>query len=707
MSLLHLWALAIGAAALAAPLIVHWLTRPKPTRMPLSTVRFVLEVVEQRRARQRLRDWLILAMRMAAVALFAAAMARPLLGDRSLVSPEQADGDTLRVVVLDVSQSMAAETKGVRAFERGRALAAKHLAYRLGLRANLVLAAARPQATFDRASTNFASLRDELSRAAPRPERLHAQAALGRAAELLAEATGNVRRELVVISDFQRGNWAGVDFSTLPVDTLIELESVASAETPPNVAVERVGPRGRVEQGREFRLEVEVGNYAAASRKVDVEVTVGDSTFRLQGLCSPGTKSTLGTDMTLRQAGWQTGEARLLAVEDGLAADNTRPMAIDVRTPPTYLLLTRQAADARPSSSYFLERALVPAAPREGRRGETVVRADPARAETELLAAADLLVVDHAGKLPDAVIKLLATLMQRGKGVLYVASESIDATNLSLLAKAAGSGLQMPVEFVPPQAGQARRNLFLADVRRREEPFAVFGEEVLAAIGPLRFSPGLSSRRLEGGLADDVRATYNDQSAALVVTSSGAGTLAVLNVDLAASNLPASGVFVPLLGELAGHLLGQDRLTEATACGEPTAVFLPVSAGPAAGLRIVPPHERTSLVDATDLAAVGELVDEPLGVLWQVPAAGPPGVYRVEREEQTVYALPTAVPAEESDLASLDSELLTGRLSGGRKVQFRAAVRDESPRDDLWTWFAIACVGCIVGEVCGLRAFRT
>jgi hypothetical protein len=688
--------------------VIHLLTRPKPTRLPLSTIRFVIEVVEQRRARQRLRDWLILALRTAAVALFAAAMARPLLGDRSLDSPEQAEGDTLRVVVLDVSQSMAAETRGVRAFERARALAAKHLAYRLGLRANLVLAAARPQATFDRPSTNFASLRDELARAAPLPQRLHAQAALGRAAELLASAAGQVvRRELVVISDFQRGNWAGVDFSALPVDTLIELESVAPAETPPNLAVERVGPRGRVEQGREFRLEVEVGNYSTAARKVDVEVTIGDSTFRLQGLCTPSTKSTLGSEVTLRQAGWQTGEARLLAVEDGLAADNTRPLAFDVRTPPTYLLLTRQTADARPSSSYFLERALVPTAPRDGRSGETVVRVDPARAETESLAAADLLLVDHPGKLPDPVIKLLATLLQRGKGVLYVASEPIDATNLSLLVKAAGSGLQMPVEFMPPQARQARRNLFLADVRRREEPFAVFGEEVLAAIGPLRFSPGLTSRRLEGGLVDDVRATYNDQSAALVVSSSGAGRLAVLNADLAASNLPSSGVFVPLVGELVGHLLGQDRLTEATACGEPAAVFLPVSAGPAAGLRIVLPEGRTSMVDATDLAAVGELADEPVGVLWQVPAAGPPGVYRIEREEQTVFALPTAVPAEEADLATLDSELLTGRLAGGRKVQFRAAVRDEPPRDDLWTWFAIACVGCILGEVCGLRAFRT
>ena len=85
MNLLHPWALIIGAGAIALPFVIHWLTRPRPMRMPLSTVRFVKQIVEQRRARYRLRDWLILLLRAAAVVLVAFAFARPLTSNKPLI----------------------------------------------------------------------------------------------------------------------------------------------------------------------------------------------------------------------------------------------------------------------------------------------------------------------------------------------------------------------------------------------------------------------------------------------------------------------------------------------------------------------------------------------------------------------------------------------------------------------------------------------
>ncbi len=119
MNLLHLWPIYLGAAALALPVLVHWLTRPRPMKLPLSTLRFVRESVQQRRARQRLRDFLVLALRTAAVALLATALARPLIGDRFGAAADGA-GAVSRVVIVDVSQSMAAVANGVEVFERAR-----------------------------------------------------------------------------------------------------------------------------------------------------------------------------------------------------------------------------------------------------------------------------------------------------------------------------------------------------------------------------------------------------------------------------------------------------------------------------------------------------------------------------------------------------------------------------------------------------------
>src|SRR5262249_38275346 len=157
----------------------------------------------------------------------------------------------------------------------------------------------------------------------------------------------------------------------------------------------------------------------------------------------------------------------------------------------------------------------------------------------------------------------------------YVTAEPQDAVNLKVLADMAGADLQMPVEFTPPPPSQRRRDLFLTEVRRDRPPFHVFGDGLPALTGPLRFAGGLASRRLEGGPADGVLAWLGDRSAFLVVTSCGAGTLAVLNADLSTSNLAGSGAFVPLIGELMNRLLGRQRLTEAAPCGEPLAVYLP------------------------------------------------------------------------------------------------------------------------------------
>jgi hypothetical protein len=180
----------------------------------------------------------------------------------------------------------------------------------------------------------------------------------------------------------------------------------------------------------------------------------------------------------------------------------------------------------------------------------------------------------------------------------------------------------------------------------------------------------------------------------LVVTPCGEGVLAVLNADLGASNLPQSPGFVPLIGELATRLLGKPRETGARPCGEPLAVRLPAAAGPAAGLKINPP--------------AGELVEEGGGVLWRCPLLETPGVYQVKRGDAVVYAVAVAVPPEESDLRPLDPAVLTERLAGGRQVSFRSAAGDgEEQQDRVWTWLAVACVGCLLGEVVALKMFRT
>lgn len=694
--------LILGAAAATLPVLIHWLTRPRPQRLPLSTIRFVCEAVQQRRARHWLRDFLVLALRTAAVLLLAAAIARPLIGRRNREDPGEASANTVRVVIVDLSQSMAAEMGGITALERGRPIAARQLEFRPGLRANLILAAARTQAVFSAPSTNFPSLREALATAAVRPERLQVQSALNSAADMLAKTGGpDARREVVIVSDFQRTNWSAADFSTLPSDTRIELKSVAASEPAGNVAVLGVRGAGRIEAGQEQRLEVEVGNFAPAARNVRVEVRLGDAAYQLAGSCPPFSTANLSTNIRAPATGWQIGQARLLDVEDALPADDARPCVLEVPPPPVYLLITRQAEQQQPSSSYYVQRALAPVEAEGDRSSNRVLRLAPDRLDNQSMAAAEILVIDHPGKLSAEVIQLVASLVRRGRSLLYVAADATDAVNLKLLGDALGSSLRLPVEFQPPPAAQGRQDLFLTNIRRQQPPFAVFGGELNALVGPLRFSGGLATRRQAGGLEDDVRASFGDGSAFLVATSTEGGMVAVLNADLQRSNLPVSPMFVPLMAELVQELLGNRRAAGDLVSGEPFAIALP-NAGNAAGELTL----RGGPAAAADRR--GEVVLETTGLLWRGAAAGPPAVYEVRQGDATIGAAAAVISASESDLRTLGEDVLQGRLAGQRDVRFQAwSPAGAEQQDDLWAWLAVGCLVCVLGEFAMLRAFRT
>jgi hypothetical protein len=255
--------------------------------------------------------------------------------------------------------------------------------------------------------------------------------------------------------------------------------------------------------------------------------------------------------------------------------------------------------------------------------------------------------------------------------------------------------MKMPVEFLPPTAGQHRRDLFLAEMRKDEAPFSIFGDSLSASVGSLRFSGGLPSRRSDRGLADEILASFSDRSAAIVATPCGAASLGIINADLSNSTIPSSNAFVPLVTELVGRLMGVRADRTSVNTGEAMALFLPAEAGAITGLTLDPPENA------------GQLAEEQAFVTWHWNTAGPPGVYQVKRNNNTVFALATGVSKDESDLRTIDETVLQ-RLAGGREVHFDAQANGgEDRKDRAWTWALIACALCMITEIGVLKAFRT
>jgi hypothetical protein len=262
----------------------------------------------------------------------------------------------------------------------------------------------------------------------------------------------------------------------------------------------------------------------------------------------------------------------------------------------------------------------------------------------------------------------------------------------------------MPVEFTPPPAVQVRRNLFLKSVRGEEPPFQIFGDDLATVTGRLRFAGGLSSRQVQDAMPNEVLATYNDGSACLVCTSSDAGTLAVLNADLAASSLPNSSTFVLLVAELVERLVHRGNSSQAAYCGQRLVAPLPASVASAAGLSILGPGAASAEASGGRL---GDLVEEGGGVAWHWRSPDRPGVYRIVRDGATLSARAVEIPPEESDLEGLDLKVIKERLAADYPVYYRQAESEEDRRDDFWKWLAAACAVCMLGEVVSLLVLRT
>ena len=713
MTFLNFWALAIGGAALAAPLVIHFMTRPRPAPIQLSTVHFLSEVIQQRKARSRLRDWMVLLLRILCIALLAFGLSRPLFQAPPVVGTE-AGSENARVVILDISQSMKAGGGGVSCWNEAQATALQYLGGS-SARANVIFCGATPKPVFDRLSQNLSVLRESVRQAEPTAERADPRSALELAAKHLSSVEAT-ERELVIISDFQRSNWGTLLLEKLPKGTQVQFYATKQVD-PRNVSIDSVRLSSNLIAGQAGMIEVDVSNFSEQTTSVKVNLDLGSVQQQLRAQLTPQSSRTLTASVSFEEPGWKFGWARLEDNLDALAEDDERPVAIRVRPSLQVALLSRQNKQMIPSSSFYLHHALrvalgkasgaanpTGAPPSEGNDANTLVhRLHPLRSSPDAWPESDIYVLDHPGALSDAAVKHLSAEMKRGKGILYVTSELVDAINVAKLREVLGAEMQPPVDLVATKQGARRQGLSLRKVNAREKPFDVLGGNAVNRLTPVRFAGGLDTRATAEGLRDQIRAELSDTSALVYVTGVGAGQFAVLNADLGLSNWPVQPSFLPVLSELVSSLLAASSESGQAPTGEPLVRLLPPSISDAAdlvGVTLdgVPPNDGE--YGKWDWSA------SQATVTWSWPSPPGAGIYALKDRGVPAWVVAASAPAEEADLTTLEREVLTDRIAQGTTVGFTTTEEQEQQDDDFWSWLIVACTLGLIAEVMLLRFHR-
>lgn len=314
MSFLAPWLLTLGAAA-AVPLLIHLLRRRMGVQVEFPAARYLLRAEREHSRSLRMRNLLLMLLRVAAVLLVALAASRPAT---RLAGAGHAP--TALAIVLDNSLSTSVVQDGTPLLDQ------------LKRSARDIVASAAPDdrlwlLTSDGAvrGGSSATLADEI-------DRVRAYAGAGRMHDVVTRAiaatraTGLLARQVVVLTDGQRSTWHdpaqnGADVPVLvfaPAGRPPVNRAVAAAEARPV----RWTPHGTV------------AVRAMATDSTTYRMELSGSTLA-RGTVSPGEEAVIRA--TPAERGWTWGVVELQP--DELPADNTRHFAVWIGPAPAVRVL--------------------------------------------------------------------------------------------------------------------------------------------------------------------------------------------------------------------------------------------------------------------------------------------------------------------------------------------------------------------------------
>lgn len=652
----------LGALAAAVPIVIHLINRRRAPVHRFPAMAYLLGA-RKRRARQlKLRNVLLLALRVAALVLLAVALARPFL---------QADGATAEaaldpaqaVIIVDTSMSMGlkGEADDRLAAARRAVLAAID---RLGPGPRLSVltteaVAERPDGSVEPAkplTLDQGSVRREIEALRVGYGEADFKGAFRRAyARLSASPWG--RREIILATDLARHGWEPVSLLTLgQVDAGVGVRILdVGLAAPRNVAVVGVTPpAGPLAEGVTARIGARVANFGDEpvrgllvqveidGRKVDQkfvdvpargEVETGFAVPLDQAAGAPdlhaGTVRVGGDALPQDDAAWFTYES--VGKLDVVVVDGD----------PKRTLLAAE--------SYYLVQALDPE--RDG-QGALIV---PRVLTLDELSRADLsrtrvVYVLNAATLPEGARRQLAGFVERGGGLVVAGGDQMDPALATRELYASGTRL-LPGPLAAPRAlpGDGARIRVVAGDHPGLAPFAGDGARLLRSARVLAVLP------VEPPQGDPLVKTLlalDDGTPLLVERTQGAGRLLYLgtSADLAWTDLPARAAFLPLVQSLTLALAVADagRPEAPHVVGTPRAI-------PAGGL------PAGTVVRVTDPQGAVHALTAPETTFTHVTR---PGVYRVEAAGTTTAFVATP-PRAESDLARIDEAELLGKLPRG------------------------------------------
>ena len=675
----------IGLLALAVPILIHLTNREKREVVAFPSLMFLTKIPYRSVRRQKIKHWLLFMMRCLALLLLVTAFARPFLDEpgRAVVS---VTGARETVILVDRSYSMGYGDRWARAIDAAhQAVDTLESADRASVIFFSDRAAALNQPTSDRAQ-----LHSLIDGARPGSGTTRYGPALKLADKLLQESQ-LPRKEVVLITDFQRVGWDGHDEIVFPTGTEFRTVDLSDAETS-NVAVttlvlEREQVSGRERVVASARL---INKGVEAFDDLSVELELGGRPLREQRIrLEPNSSATVTFDAFTLPDGVSRGSIR--AADDALPQDNAFYFVIWPGQSLSVLIL--EGPRARSGRSLYLRQVLG-----LGDRPSFSVAVKPSNAFGRGdLEGRSVIVLNDAPPPGRAAGQLLREFVEKGGGLVVALGEQSGTADWEGQAR----------ELLPASVGasvdrSADWGGTLAYIDYDHPVFELFSAPRSGDFSPARFFRyrPLTTTGPEP-MAGGVLARFDDGAIALAEKRVGEGRVLIWTstLDTFWNDLALQPVYLPFVHQLVKHAAGYAEARAWRSVGEVLDLSQHLElagrafGGTAAGAELV------ALAPSGEKSFLSRQQDRHLLTLEEQ------GFYEfrsLDTEQPEPVSLAVNLDLTESDLSSVDPEEVTAAVSSRETDSVQAAgawiPEEQERRQRVWWYMLVAALALLALE---------
>jgi hypothetical protein len=681
-----------GIAGAAVPLVLHLLNRARYRNVVWGAMMFLHSGDARRRQSMRLRQWIILAVRMAVVALLAVALARPVAaGHLGALGP---NANITAVILLDHSGSMGYGRPGQTRMDQAREAVRQIIStLRRGDEAALITLGDFARNPAPRPTADLQSIIDSLDN----PQFQAGGAGVTNIADGLTlaanlfERQNNRNRELFIVCDRQATNWRGVTermaaawrqrvTATGPLPRFIVIP-VGGWETD-NLAIESVTVASpQMVVGQPVDIQITVHNYGSAPR-ADLPLSVFVDQQWVAATTAnvpPSASTTVTQSLRIRTSGSHVITVR--TQPDGISRDEQFSLAADVVLP-IDVLVVRDSSPILGAArrADYLTLALMPFAAAGHAGGDaTAVRLFTSSATDDWTNLDSqrfhVVILDGISQITPAQARALEQHVYGGGGLLVSPGSRTRIDNFNELLYRDGAGI-LPASLGRPTAADGSEATTVLGIDLAHPIFSFLrglpDPIPSATIGRYFHS---APRQPDG----QVLASYACGQPMLVAGNFGRGKVLLITTPLDEdwSTLPLGNFYLPMVQSMVRFL--DSRPSRNLAPGEP----------------IVAQFDSGKEPVATVTAPDGARQDVPLqsaGDAFEAryAATAQPGIYTVVRGLQTQHFVIMS-PREESDLTPLAprrwqelSSQLGFTLVEMSRTPIASVLPDEHSTHEMW-----------------------